>query len=134
MKSKAWLIGLGALAAGGVAYLVVSKKPKTMTTSQVNTQGFSTVAGQSWIDAGVWLAYRFEKDKVTPTESEKQFIIVVFTDLGVDNAGIIRYAPTSAQVAQAQAQQASANVSQPVRTIVADFISDAMNLPSRVLV
>jgi hypothetical protein len=101
---------------------------------KVTKDGFSTVAGQPWLDAGVWLANRLNRDKVNPTPAEQQLIVTTFSELGVDETGIIRYSPTIAEVQKVQTDMAGAVATPQVRTIVADFISAAQTLPARVLV
>lgn len=101
---------------------------------QINKEGFSTAAGQPWIDAGVWLANKLNKNKVTPNSAEQQLFVSTFTELGVDETGIIRYSPSTAQVEKVQTDMAGAIASPEVRTIIADFVSATQTLPAKVLV
>ncbi len=126
-----WLIAIGATAVTGVFVIMTHKR--TQAFRQVSPEGFSLIVGQPWIDAGVWLANYLNKTGIHPKEpEEKDFIINCFTELGVDDAGIVRYAPGSAQVQQVHSELSASNITQPVRKLVTDFMSATLTLPAKV--
>ncbi len=123
-----WAIAIGVTAGVGLWIVKAARVANAMPSTTVTPDGFA-VSG-TWIDAGVWLANRFNRDKVSPTQTEYQFIQTTFTSLGVDETGIIRYRPNPAVVSQVLF---TSDVSQKVQQIVLDFINACEKLPARVL-